>query len=133
MFSFKELFDCDWKMDVDTTENNQHYALMITSGTPVKQEKGESFSQATYHHTAPLPQGPNPYTDPLGCIKITNVCGSLPDDFYEEFSENQIDRRFVQLPPMTEVGTRIQERIFRSMYPVEIEVRILSKCLCKAQ
>ena len=113
MFSFKELFDCNWKMDEDTTENNQHYPLLFTSGIPVKQEKGESFSQATCHHTAPLPQDPNRYTDPLGCIKITNV--------------------FVQLPPMTDVGTRTKERIFRLMYPVEIKVRILSKCLCLAQ
>ena len=124
MFSFKELLDCNWKMDEDTTENNQHYPLMFTGGTPVKQQKGESFSQAICHQTALLPQDPSPYTDPLVCIKITNVCGSLP---------NQIDSHFVQLPPMTEVGTRTKGRIFRSMYPVEIKVSILSKCLCIAQ
>ena len=111
MFPFKELLDCDWKMDEDTTENNQHYPLMFTGGTPVKQGKGKSFSQATSHHTAPLPQDPNRYTDPLGSIKITNNV-------------------FFQLPPMPEVGTRTRKRIFRSMYPVEIKVRILSKCLC---
>ena len=132
MFSFKELLDSYWKMDEDNTEDNQHYPLMFTSGTPVKQEKGDLFSQAICHHTAPLPQNPNPYTDPLCRIKIINVCGSLPKDFYEELSDNQIDRHFVQQPPMTEVGTRTRECIFRSMYPVEIEVRILSKCLCIA-
>ena len=130
MFSFKELFDCNWKMDEDTTENNQHYPLMFTSGMPVKQEKGESFSHAFCHHTAPLPQYPGPNTDPLGSIKITNVCGALPKDFCGGPSDNQTYSHFVQLRPMTEVGTRTiyDERIFKSMYAVEIRVKIHYKC-----
>ena len=105
MFSFKEFFDCNWKMDEDTTENNQHYPLIFTGGMPVKQEKGESFSHAFCYQTTPLPQYPNPYKDPLGSTNITNVCGTLPKDFCGGFSDNQTYSHFVQLRPMTEVGT----------------------------